>query len=72
MAQRSSPRNEVIASFPKSTVLQAYCLPAARRWTACCRRRGAGPQRGHPLSLRNLEEMMAERGVFVDHATVGR
>jgi transposase-like protein len=62
MAQRSSPRNEVIASFPKSTVPQAYC----------CRRRGAGPQRGHPLSLRNLEEMMAERGVFVDHATVGR
>jgi transposase-like protein len=26
----------------------------------------------YPLSLRNLEEMMAERGVFVDHATVGR
>jgi transposase-like protein len=24
------------------------------------------------LSLRNLEEMMAERGVSVDHATVGR
>ena len=26
----------------------------------------------YPLSLRNLEEMMAERGVFVDHATVHR
>jgi len=24
----------------------------------------------YPLSLRNLEEMMAERGVIVDHATV--
>jgi len=26
----------------------------------------------YPLSLRNLEEIMAERGVFVDHATVHR
>jgi transposase-like protein len=26
----------------------------------------------YPLSLRNLEEMMAERGVGVDHATVPR
>jgi len=26
----------------------------------------------YPLSLRNLEEMMAERGVAVDHATVHR
>ena len=26
----------------------------------------------YPLSLRNLEEMMAERGVLVDHATVHR
>ncbi len=26
----------------------------------------------HPLSLRNLEEMMAERGVLVGHATVHR
>jgi len=26
----------------------------------------------YPLSLRHLEEMMAERGVFVDHATVHR
>src|SRR5246127_2029446 len=24
----------------------------------------------YPLSLRQIEEMMAERGVFVDHATV--
>ena len=24
----------------------------------------------YPLSLRHIEEMMAERGVFVDHATV--
>jgi putative transposase len=24
----------------------------------------------YPLSLRQLEEMMQERGVFVDHATV--
>ena len=24
----------------------------------------------YPLSLRQVEEMMAERGVFVDHATV--
>ena len=26
----------------------------------------------YPLSLRHREEMMAERGVFVDHATVHR
>ncbi len=26
----------------------------------------------YPLSLRHIEEMMAERGVFVDHATVLR
>lgn len=26
----------------------------------------------YPLSLRDLEEMMAERGVCVDHATVHR
>src|SRR5664279_290833 len=26
----------------------------------------------HPLSLRNLEEMMQERGVFVDHSTIHR
>ena len=27
---------------------------------------------GTPLSLRHIEEMMAKRGVFVDHATVHR
>ena len=26
----------------------------------------------YPLSLRNIEEMMQERGVFVDHVTVHR
>jgi putative transposase len=26
----------------------------------------------YPLSLRQIEEMMAERGVFVDHTTVHR
>src|ERR1019366_5062529 len=26
----------------------------------------------YPLSLRHIEEMMAERGVFVDHSTVSR
>lgn len=26
----------------------------------------------YPLSLRNLEEMMAERGISVDHSTVHR
>ena len=26
----------------------------------------------YPLSLRDIEEMMAERGVFIDHATVHR
>ena len=26
----------------------------------------------YPLSLRHIEEMIAERGVFVDHATVHR
>jgi hypothetical protein len=31
------------------------------RWNAAC-----------PLSLRHIEEMMAERGVCVDHATVHR
>jgi putative transposase len=33
-----------------------------------------GPRRyaAYPLSLRKLEEMMAERGVLVDHATVHR
>jgi transposase-like protein len=28
--------------------------------------------RAHPLSLRHIEKMMAERGVAVDHATVDR
>lgn len=27
---------------------------------------------GYPLSYRNVEELMAERGVKVDHATVNR
>ena len=27
---------------------------------------------GYPLSLRHLEEMMAERGVAVDHSTIHR
>ena len=31
------------------------------RWSAAC-----------PLSLRHIEEMMTERGVFVDHTTVHR
>ena len=26
----------------------------------------------YSLSLRDLEEMMAERGIVVDHATIGR
>ena len=26
----------------------------------------------YPLSLRNLEEMMQERGLFVDHSTIHR
>jgi putative transposase len=26
----------------------------------------------YPLSLRNLEEMMRERGLFVDHSTIHR
>ena len=26
----------------------------------------------YPLSFRNIEEMMAERGVFIDHATLHR
>ena len=26
----------------------------------------------YPLSFRNIEEMMAERGVFVDHSTLHR
>ena len=26
----------------------------------------------YPLSFRNIEEMMAERGVFVDHSTMHR
>jgi putative transposase len=26
----------------------------------------------NPLSFRNIEEMMAERGVFVDHSTLHR
>jgi transposase-like protein len=26
----------------------------------------------YSLSLRDLEEMMAKRGIFVDHATIGR
>ena len=26
----------------------------------------------YPLSLRHIEEMMAERGIFVDHVTVHR
>jgi putative transposase len=27
---------------------------------------------GYPLSFRQIEEMMAERGVFVDHSTLHR
>ena len=26
----------------------------------------------YPLSFRNIEEMMAERGMFVDHSTLHR
>ena len=26
----------------------------------------------HPLSFRNIEAMMAERGVFIDHSTLHR
>ena len=39
-----------------------YALEAMRvcvRWPA-----------GYPLSFRNIEEMMAERGVWVDHSTM--
>ena len=38
------------------------------RWRVTCVRWYVA----HPLSLRHLEEMMAERGVSVDHATVHR
>ena len=31
-----------------------------------------GKTMAYPLSLRHIEEMMRERGVFVDHATVHR
>ena len=31
-----------------------------------------GKTMAYPLNLRHIEEMMLERGVFVDHATVHR
>ena len=31
-----------------------------------------GKTMAYPLSLHHIEEMMRERGVFVDHATVHR
>jgi len=40
----------------------------AREAILTCARRSAA----YPLSLRSLEEMMPERGVFVVHATVHR
>lgn len=36
-------------------------MPVCARWHAA-----------YPLNLRHIEEMMHERGVFVDHATVHR
>jgi hypothetical protein len=37
------------------------------RWIWCC---PDGKIMAYPLSLRHIEEMMRERGVFDDHATV--
>jgi putative transposase len=47
----------VLKRFHYPLEIMLVCL----RWYAAC-----------PLSLRNLEEMMAERGVVVDHITVDR
>ena len=59
-----APKKEMIASLRK--VLKRLHYPievmlVCVRWYAA-----------YPLSLRHIEEMMAERGVFVDHTTVHR
>ncbi|MBW8832790.1 MAG: IS6 family transposase [Burkholderiales bacterium] len=53
----SSTLRKVIESLHYPLEVMLVCV----RWYAA-----------YPLSLRNLEEMMAERGVIVDHATVHR
>ena len=42
-------------------------LPAGSHVVVCVRWYAA-----YPLSFRNIEEMMAERGVWVDHSTLHR
>jgi putative transposase len=53
----TSPLRKVIERLHYPLEVMLLCV----RWYAA-----------YPLSLRNLEEMMAERGVVVDHATVHR
>jgi hypothetical protein len=63
---RMSPLHIQLASSTLRKVIERLHYPlevmlVCVRWYAA-----------YPLSLRNLEEMMAERGVIVDHATVHR
>jgi len=53
----TSPLRKVIERLHYPLEVMLLCV----RWYAA-----------YPLSLRNLEEMMAERGVVVDHATMHR
>ena len=53
----TSPLRKIIKRLHYPLEVMLVCV----RWYAA-----------YPLSLRNLEEMMAERGVVVDHATVHR
>src|SRR4029434_10878687 len=65
----SRARNLECGAFGLSGPMDSGSHSAARKFcTRACVRWYAAYQ----LSLRNLEEMMAERGVLVDHATVHR
>ena len=53
--------NEALSKVPKRLHYPIEVMMVCVRWYAA-----------YPLSLRNLEEMMAERGVAVDNTTVHR
>ncbi len=53
--------NPVLGKVLKRLHYPLYVILLCVRWYSA-----------YPLSLRNLEEMMAERGISVDHSTVHR
>ena len=53
--------NEAVRKVLKWLHYPIQVMLVCVRWYAAC-----------PLSLRQIEEMMAERGVVVDHATIHR